>query len=62
MKISIKNYIDDPNLTWEEIYTRLAAHHKEETDWLISEVKRLEKLIVRNVEDDSGIQDPEPAY
>ena len=54
MKIPIKKYIDDPQLSWEERYKKLEQHHKEETEYLISEVKRLEKYVSRlyGMEDD----------
>jgi hypothetical protein len=45
MKIPIKKYSDDLNLSWEERYKRLELHHKEETEWLISKIKRLEEII-----------------
>ena len=45
MKIPIKKYVDDATLTWEQRYTRLETHHKEETEWLIAEAKRLEAIL-----------------
>ena len=39
MKIPIKKYVDDPSLTWEERYKRLEAHHKEETEYLIEQLR-----------------------
>lgn len=44
MKIPIKKYVMDVSLSWEERYKQLEAHHKEETEFLLSEVNRLRKL------------------
>lgn len=39
------------NLTWEERYEHLEAHHEAETKWLIEEVFRLEqRLLLRNID------------
>lgn len=43
MKISIKKYVMNENLSWEERYKELENHHKEETEFLIREIKRLEE-------------------
>ena len=42
MKIPIKKYVMDESLSWEERYKQLESHHKEETEWLITKVKKLE--------------------
>jgi hypothetical protein len=47
MKIPIKKYIMDESLSWEERYKQLEAHHKEETEWLITELERIRKLASR---------------
>lgn len=42
MKIPIKRYVMDKNVSWEERYRQLERHHEEETTWMITEIKRLE--------------------
>jgi hypothetical protein len=44
-RIPIKRYVDDPSLTWEDRYTRLLAHHEEETKFLISTIEELEAKV-----------------
>ena len=39
--IKVKRYFDDPTLSWEERYARLAEHHRHETEFLIAEVRKL---------------------
>ncbi len=48
MKIPIKKYVMNESLSWEERYKELEKHHKEETDFLINEVKRLEFELEHN--------------
>lgn len=36
MKIPIKRYVMDENLSWEERYRQLEVHHEEETKFLLS--------------------------
>jgi len=43
MKISIKAYIMDESLSWEERYKQLEAHHREETEWLINHIQELKE-------------------
>lgn len=45
MKIPIKKYTDDPNLSWEDRYERLMSHHREETSFLIGKVNEAERLL-----------------
>ena len=33
----------DESLSWEKRYKQLEAHHKEETEWLINEIKDLKR-------------------
>lgn len=47
MKIPIKKYEMDESLSWEERYRQLEAHHKEETEWMIGEIKELQRLAAR---------------
>jgi DnaJ-class molecular chaperone len=42
MKIPIKKYVMNENLSWEERYKQLESHHNEETKWMIEEIKKLE--------------------
>ena len=48
MKISIKKYVDDASLTWEERYRKLEAHHTEETTYLIERGRAAEREMSRN--------------
>ena len=45
MKIPIKKYVMDENLSWEERYKKLEKHHEEETKFLISCAQELEKSL-----------------
>jgi hypothetical protein len=45
MKISIKAYVMDESLSWEERYKQLEAHHNEETKWLIRRIASLEEIV-----------------
>jgi len=47
MKIPIKKYVMDESLSWEERYRQLEAHHKEETGWMIKEIKEVEAELNR---------------
>jgi hypothetical protein len=42
MKIPVKKYIMNESLSWEERYKQLENHHKEETAFLIEQIKKLE--------------------
>lgn len=44
IKIPIKKYVMDESLSWEERYRKLEAHHKIETEFLISTIEGLENL------------------
>jgi len=48
LKISIKKYVDNSNLSWEERYKKLEEHHLEETFWMIEEIKHLESAIKKH--------------
>ncbi|MEL6344514.1 MAG: hypothetical protein AAFV53_15465 [Myxococcota bacterium] len=39
--VGVPRYRDDPSLSWEARYRRLDAHHVQETEFLIAEVRRL---------------------
>ena len=41
----IKKYVDDHNLSWEERYRRLEAHHVEETKALLAAAQALRTAI-----------------
>ena len=43
--VKVKKYVDDPDLSWEERYKRLEAHHTEETTFLIAECDRLRRSL-----------------
>jgi len=45
LRIPIKKYVMDETKDWEGRYKDLEAHHKEETEWLIEEVKNLREII-----------------
>lgn len=42
MKIPIKKYVMNENLSWEERYKQLEKHHEEETKFLIDKIRELE--------------------
>ena len=42
MRIPIKKYVMDESLSWKERYKQLEAHHKEETEYMITRIKELE--------------------
>jgi hypothetical protein len=42
--IKVPKYIDDQNLSWEERYKKLDAHHISETTFLIDKIRELVKL------------------
>ena len=44
-RIPIKKYTMDETIAWEERYHRLDAHHREETQFLITRIEELEKEI-----------------
>lgn len=39
----MKRYVDDTTLSWEERYKEFEAHHIEETQHLLDEIKELKK-------------------
>lgn len=39
--IKVKKYVDNPNLSWEDRYSLLDAHHVKETTFLIETVREL---------------------
>lgn len=42
-RIPIKRYEFDPSLSWEQSYRLLEAHHRDETEFLISVIEGFEK-------------------
>lgn len=44
-RITIKKYVMDETLSWEERYKKLEAHHKEETEFLIRRIESLEEFV-----------------
>jgi hypothetical protein len=54
MKIPIKKYVMDESLSWEERYKQLEAHHKEETELMMNEIRNLEldlKELIKDIEE-----------
>ena len=41
--IKVPKYVDDQNLSWEDRYQKLNAHHIEETTFLIEKIRALVK-------------------
>ncbi len=44
-RITIKKYVMDETISWEERYKQLEAHHKEETEFLIRRIESLEEFV-----------------
>ncbi len=44
-KWKIKKYSDDESLSWEERYSRLEAHHAEESKFLVDVIEQLESQV-----------------
>ena len=41
--IKVPKYVDDQNLSWEDRYQKLNAHHIEETTFLIEKIRAFVK-------------------
>ena len=48
--IKIRRYTDDSNLSWQERYEALERHHIEETEFLISKIRKLAERMVQGRE------------
>lgn len=55
----MKKYVMDESLSWEDRYKQLEAHHKEETEVLLAEIKKLDnkwnEFIQRLVENSKAL-------